>query len=120
LDETAEVRICQRAESTIDLDVVADGTVIAAIKLYSRPGKMSDLSDEDALSEPLKISQPRDLPFEQLSDQRGVVATPASEQEIHSLFPALCNAVGAAAVGALMATSQIVGMACPGLHSLFA
>jgi NAD(P)-dependent dehydrogenase (short-subunit alcohol dehydrogenase family) len=36
------------------------------------------------------------------------------------MFPMLCKAIGPAAVGALMGTSRIVGMACPGLHSLFA
>ena len=120
LDEAAEVWIGERTEAAIDLDVVAAGTVIAAIRLSSLPGKIPAALAAEMASEPHKIERPADLPFEQMSDQRGAVAAAASEEEIRRLFPALCNAIGPAAVAGLMATSQIVGMACPGLHSLFA
>jgi NAD(P)-dependent dehydrogenase (short-subunit alcohol dehydrogenase family) len=63
-------------------------------------------------------SQPADLPFEQLAGQAGAVAI--GEAGAQSLFPALTESIGLPAVKALLATSQIVGMACPGLHSLFA
>ncbi|MBI5319932.1 SDR family NAD(P)-dependent oxidoreductase [Bradyrhizobium sp.] len=120
LDETAEVRIGSRTESSVDLDVIAAGAVIAAIKLSSRPGKISGSSVGSALPAPRVISEPLDPPFAQMADQRGAVAPAASEDEIRRLFPGLSSAIGPAAVGALMATSQVVGMACPGLHSLFA
>src|SRR5690349_8459767 len=119
LDESAEVRIGGRSASAIDLDVVAGGTTIAAIKLSSRPGKILGSSASAAL-EPRRFPQPVDLPFEQMMEQRGAVAAAADEAQIRRLFPALSRTLGTAAVGALMATSQIVGMACPGLHSLFA
>ena len=118
LDEVAEVVIVGQTQTSIDLEVTAAGTVIAAIKLSARPGKVSGLPRGD--TPPQELPHPRDLPFEQMSDQRGVVATPASEDEIRKLFPALANAIGPATVSGLMATSQVVGMACPGLHSLFA
>jgi NAD(P)-dependent dehydrogenase (short-subunit alcohol dehydrogenase family) len=118
LDEAAEVLIAGRTETSIDLDVIAAGTVIAAIKLSTRPGKAPELPRGSA--PPQELTHPLDLAFEQMSDQRGAVTAPASEDEIRSLFPALAAAVEAATVSALMATSQVVGMACPGLHSLFA
>lgn len=120
LDETAEVRTVAQTEAGIDLDVIAAGTVIAAIKLSSIPGKVSRSPVNGAPPTPRKMSEPLDLPFEQLADQRGAVTAAAGEDEIRRLFPVLCKAIGPAAVGALMGTSQIVGMACPGLHSLFA
>lgn len=120
LDEPAEVRTGGRTDASIDLDVVAAGTVIAAIKVSSQSGKIPTSPTADATSIPRKIEQPIDLPFEQLADQRGAVAAAASDDEIRRLFPALVRAIGPAGVAALMATSQIVGMACPGLHSLFA
>lgn len=118
LDEAAEVLIAGRTETSIDLDVIAAGTVVAAIKLSTRPGKASELPRESA--PPQELTYPLDLAFEQMSDQRGAVTAPASEDEIRSLFPALASAIGPAAVRGLVATSQVVGMACPGLHSLFA
>src|SRR5215470_3761981 len=57
LEETAEVRIGGRSESSIDLEVVAGGTTIAAIKLSSRPGKVLGLSACAAL-EPRRFAQP--------------------------------------------------------------
>ncbi len=120
LDEAAEVRIAGRSETAINLEVVAGRTVVAAIKLSSRLGKVAGEGAEGSLPEPRKFELPSDLPFEQISDQRGAVAATATEHDIRRLFPALSDAIGPAAVGGLMATSQIVGMACPGLHSLFA
>ena len=63
----------------------------------------------------------RSLPISasnELADQAGAVAT--GDGDVRSHFPALSDSIGVAAVKALLATSQIVGMACPGLHSLFA
>jgi NAD(P)-dependent dehydrogenase (short-subunit alcohol dehydrogenase family) len=120
LDETVEVRIAGRTEAAIDLDVAAGGTLIAAIRLSSQPGKIAGAVAGEAVSTPRSFERPADVPFEQMSDQRGAVAAPAGQDETRRIFPALSNAVGPVAVGALMATSQIVGMACPGLHSLFA
>jgi acyl dehydratase/NAD(P)-dependent dehydrogenase (short-subunit alcohol dehydrogenase family) len=120
LDETVEVSIAARTETAIDLDVAAAGTTIAAIRLSSQPGKIAGVVAADAVSALRRLDHPADVPFEQMSHQRGAVAAPAGQDEIGRIFPALANAVGPAAVGALMATSQIVGMACPGLHSLFA
>ena len=119
LEETAEVRIGGRSENSIDLEVVAGGTIIAAIRLSSQAGKVMGSSAAAAPLVPQKLDRPIDLPFEQMADQRGAVAVAAGTDEIHGSFPALSGAIGPAAVAALMATSGIVGMTCPGLHSLF-
>ena len=37
-----------------------------------------------------------------------------------SAFPRLARVIGAQRVGALAALSRLVGMVCPGLHSIFA
>lgn len=119
LDEIAEVRVGARTEGAIDLDVVAAGTVVAAIKLSSTPAKASAAVRVEG--PPVAPgAEPLDLPFEQIADQHGAFAATVAPDEIRRMFPALCNSIGAAAVGGLMGTSWIVGMVCPGLHSLFA
>jgi NADP-dependent 3-hydroxy acid dehydrogenase YdfG len=118
--ELARIEIRSRTETTISLEIVADGTVIAAIRLSSEPGKLSGSSARGIALEPQAIATPVDVPFEQLANQAGAVAAAAGDDEIRKLFPALSGSIGAAAVHALLAASQIVGMACPGLHSLFA
>jgi MaoC like domain len=118
LDEIASVRVRDRTDARIEIEVVAANTVVADIILSSAPGKpvteMTPLPSSAATS----FAEPANLRFEQLAGHRGAVAT--GNADVESLFPALTDAIGAAAVRDLLATSQIVGMACPGLYSLFA
>ncbi|HEX9468508.1 MAG TPA: MaoC/PaaZ C-terminal domain-containing protein, partial [Bradyrhizobium sp.] len=117
LDELASVRIRDRTDKHIEFEIVAANAVVAWIKLSSERGKFA-AAPLWAVSAPSRISEPADLPFEQLAHQTGAVAL--GDQDARSLFPALTGSIGLPAVKALLATSQIVGMACPGLHSLFA
>jgi NAD(P)-dependent dehydrogenase (short-subunit alcohol dehydrogenase family) len=116
LDETALVRIRDRTDKQIEFEVVAADTVVALIKLSTQPGKLAAGGGHPPA--PARFSEPAHLRFEQLADQAGAVAT--GDADVRSPFPALSDSIGASAVRALLATSQIVGMACPGLHSLFA
>ena len=118
LDETASVRIRDRTEQRIEIEVVAANTVVASISLSSAPGKPAAETTQLSSLPVTGFAEPANLPFEQLGGQAGAVAT--GDADVESLFPALTDAIGAAAVRDLLATSQIVGMACPGLHSLFA
>ncbi len=118
LDETASVRIRDRRDRQIEFEVVVANTVVALIRLSSEPGKSPGRNTLLAPAVPAPLSQPADLPFEALAEQAGAVAT--ADGDVRSHFPALSESIGDVAVRALLATSQIVGMACPGLHSLFA
>jgi acyl dehydratase/NAD(P)-dependent dehydrogenase (short-subunit alcohol dehydrogenase family) len=118
LDETAQVRVRERTDAQIEFEVVAADTVVALIKLSSRPGPAASRGAWPVPSAPSPLSEPSNLGFEQLAGQAGAVATGAADPR--PAFPALTGSIGPAAVRALLATSQIVGMACPGLHSLFA
>jgi acyl dehydratase/NAD(P)-dependent dehydrogenase (short-subunit alcohol dehydrogenase family) len=118
LDETADVRIRNRSDRGIEFEVVAADSVVAQIKLSTQPGRFAAGNTTPGPLVPAQLSEPADPSFEQLSGLAGAVA--AGDADAASLFPALAGAIGPAAVKALLATSQIVGMACPGLHSLFA
>lgn len=118
LDETASIRIRDRTNKRIEFEIVAANTVVALVKLSSEPQKFAVPGAPLAPSALTSLSQPADLPFEQLSGQVGAVAT--GDGSAQSLFPDLTESIGLPAVQALLATSQIIGMACPGLHSLFA
>lgn len=118
LDETASFRICDRTDARIEIEVVAANTVVASINLSAAPGKPVTETAQLSSSAVTGFAEPANLRFEQLAGHTGAVAT--GDADIGLLFPALTDAIGAAAVRDLLATSQIVGMACPGLHSLFA
>jgi acyl dehydratase len=119
-DETAELRVSGRTEHALGLEVATAGIVIATIKLSSHPGKGTGSAARTVTTAPQQLPYPADPPFAQLANRSGAVAVPARDDELRGLFPDLSNAVGIAPIRALLATSQIVGMACPGLHSLFA
>lgn len=119
LDETVTVRKGAQTEAVMGLDVVAAGTVVTSIKLSSQPGKVAGPVAGDLPAIPERFEHPADVAFEEMPGRRGAVAAPANDDEIGRLFPALVNAVGPSGVRGLMATSHVVGMACPGLHSLF-
>ena len=117
--EVARIEIRSRTATAVNIEVVAGSTVVAAIRLSSEPGKLAGSSARPIALTPQKIAAPVDIPFEQMANQAGAVAA-GGDDEIRKLFPALSDAIGVASVHALLAASQIVGMACPGLHSLFA
>jgi NAD(P)-dependent dehydrogenase (short-subunit alcohol dehydrogenase family) len=116
LDETAVIAIAGRTETSLDLEVTMDGIVIAAIRASSLPGKSLGTA---ARSEVERLTLPADISFAQMANLSGAVMAPAVDDELRKLFPALSQAIGTVGVRGLLATSQIVGMACPGLHSLF-
>lgn len=118
LDEAAHVRVCDRTDSKIECEVVAADIVIASIRLSTQSGKLAAGSVPTVPRAPKPVSEPANLAFEQLAGQTGAVAI--GDTDVRSVFPALTDAIGLPAVNGLLATSQIVGMACPGLHSLFA
>ena len=118
LDEAASVRIKERTNQQIEFEIIAADAVVAFVKLSSAPGKIVAKLVRLAVSAAAPMSVPADLGLERLAGQAGAVSLP--EGDLLSLFPALTDAIGLSGVKALLATSQIVGMACPGLHSLFA
>ncbi|SHL50210.1 MaoC like domain-containing protein [Bradyrhizobium lablabi] len=118
LDERVSIRIQDRTDRQIEFEIVAANTVIALVKLSSKPGKFAAESVQPGESAPARLSEPADLRFEQLTGRTGAVAI--GDGDARSSFPALTESIGLPAVEALLATSYIVGMACPGLHSLFA
>jgi acyl dehydratase/NAD(P)-dependent dehydrogenase (short-subunit alcohol dehydrogenase family) len=117
LNEPAFVRLRERSDKQIEFEVIAASVVVALVKLSSEPGKIAAKIMQTATpATPMSVAA--DLGLEQLAGRAGAVAIP--ESDVRSLFPALTDAIGLPGVKALLATSQIVGMACPGLHSLFA
>src|SRR5580698_6740186 len=109
LDEIARIEIRSRTPTALNIEVVAGGTVVAAIKLSSEPGKLFGSSARQIERAPQAIATPFDAPFEQMASQAGAVAA-GGDDEIRKLFPALSDGIGTAAVHALLAASQIVGM----------
>jgi NADP-dependent 3-hydroxy acid dehydrogenase YdfG len=61
----------------------------------------------------------RDLNFDEAKDASGDLALPNRVLDAHRLFPNATAAIGATRVATIGALSRLVGMVCPGLHSIF-
>ncbi len=64
-------------------------------------------------------AEPSDLRFDQMAGMAGELAI-APAVGARQMFPRLCAAIGTPSVASLASLSRLVGMECPGLHSLFA
>ena len=61
-----------------------------------------------------------DLPFEAMGGMSGRLAFASPADAIAAMFPSVSGWMGARRVAALAATTLLVGMVCPGLHSIYA
>lgn len=100
------------------LEVSAAGATVMTVLLDARASS-PDAPQFEIPGDFAPSRSPRALDLEDLEGLAGALSLRDSAVQAVSLFPAACQALGADTVAALMATSRIVGMECPGLHSLF-
>jgi hypothetical protein len=64
-------------------------------------------------------AEAQDLPFDAMAGMSGRLAFASPPDAIAAMFPAASGWLGARRVAALGATTLLVGMVCPGLHSIY-
>jgi acyl dehydratase len=93
-----------------------EGEVVGRISIQFGPALPADTS-----SLPLLLREPVvELTFEQLSSQSGDLPLGLDAALAHKMFPKTCALLGAKRFAATLALSRLIGMRCPGLHSIFA
>jgi len=115
--EKAELSIPQTAAQPFTMRVTVDGTVQSKIEVREK-------NQIDAAPEPVedpalifKIpSEPLECSLENASGRSGRWLM--GEVRSDAYFPLACGAIGASRVRAIGFLSALVGMICPGLHSL--
>jgi len=116
--ESVQFRETFRTNSDLRLEALVEGIVVAEADItlggthrISRSARPEyGLSDEPVCHE---------LTLEEIAGRAGRVHLVATEDEIAHHFPNAVNWLGAEVVGGLISLSRLVGMECPGLHSLF-
>jgi acyl dehydratase len=68
---------------------------------------------------PAAPETPAMLDLADMAGLRGVVACASTPEVLAAAFPGACAWLGAERVAALTACTRLVGMVCPGLHSIF-
>jgi acyl dehydratase/NADP-dependent 3-hydroxy acid dehydrogenase YdfG len=101
---------------TMRLSAAAGGQRALNAIVELRPAERRPPSIVDAEHE---RSSPRDLDFPPAQSLAGSVGLTVSTTLLRTLFPALAASPNIGWVADLLATTHIVGMHCPGLHSIF-
>lgn len=99
------------------LDVLAEGVRVLRLEVALGDPQTGDNWDSN---EPLlQPSEPLVLNFEQVINCHGKIPLVSAPDAIDRMFPAAVDRLGARRVAGLASSSFLVGMVCPGLHSLY-
>jgi hypothetical protein len=120
LNENVEVKIAEQSPTKVRLNISVDN--------ISRSKATIDFGDEredcpvwyaDCLQSVNVTPHALNLSFEDLGGRSGTVPFQMTEKQSAGFFPSAVKWLGALPVASLAATTYLVGMVCPGLHSIF-
>lgn len=120
LDEFVEVVLAERSPNGVRLNISVDGSTRSKYNLV-----FGDAVDErpplsDSVMQSLPLSNvASDLSFEEMVALAGCFPFSMTPEDAQRLFPAVTRWIGARRVAALAASTYLVGMVCPGLHSIY-
>lgn len=111
------------SRSELDLTVTAlvDGAATTTLRLELDPvppGERSSVTPFDGPLEPGGV--PMELGLPEIEERSGTIRFAADLDAFREAFPEAAPLVGAHRLRGLAALSRLVGMECPGLHSIFA
>jgi len=121
LDVACDLELTRRDSDAVRVELRSNGLVLTTVQL--RNGERRAAADDPGLAAPETViagGVPREPALEELAGFRGWTTAPGAPVTFESAFPALVRVVGRERVAALAALSRLVGMVCPGLHSIFA
>lgn len=119
IDELAELFVEPEAKGRLRARVCVDDQPVAVITLLFGQRISSEPEKADSNIVTVSPSAPVELEIDAIANQAGVLAAAATALEAPCQFPAASRAVGPSAVIDLLTLSRLVGMVCPGLHSIF-
>ncbi len=117
IHEKVALALAKRTEASARLDFVVAGLTVAQISLdFGSPVRTTEPLFGDAHPAP---ATPCDLSLEQMEGLSGRLAFARPPDAVAAMFPAASGWLGPRRVAALAATFLLVGMVCPGLHSIY-
>jgi acyl dehydratase len=122
LGETMTVRLSSVDANRLRLSVTSasDGISVVTVRVSlkgERPPEPS--SDFPANGTTISVSEPLDLNMNEMVSLAGMVPYATDLSTVESAFRDVSRWLGAARVADLAGCTRIVGMVCPGLHSIF-
>ncbi len=120
LDEFAEAVLTEFKPTGARLGIATDGVMRSKFNLVfgESAADCAPLSNEPLPTIALSKTA-SNLAFEELASLSGQLPFQMSPQEAEKYFPAATKWLGAQRIASLAASTCLVGMVCPGLHSVF-
>jgi acyl dehydratase len=107
-----------RTEASVRLDFIAAGMTVAQLVVgFGAAVQAAEALSGEAVPTPAEAC---DLSFDAMAGMLGRLAFASPPDAIAAMFPAASGWLGPRRVAALAATTLLVGMVCPGLHSIYA
>jgi NAD(P)-dependent dehydrogenase (short-subunit alcohol dehydrogenase family)/acyl dehydratase len=120
LERPLDLKVAQRDGETVTAELSLAGLVVASLRLRNGPRKVEDAGvGTDWPEVATSVSVPNAPTLEEAASLSGWMTPPAAADELARNFPHLARSLGAGEVAELASLSRLVGMVCPGLHSIF-
>jgi acyl dehydratase/NAD(P)-dependent dehydrogenase (short-subunit alcohol dehydrogenase family) len=120
LGETVTVVVSSMDANQLRVSVTSNGTSVMRVSVFVRaeclPKPSSDLP---ANGTSISVSEPVDLNMSEMASLSGLVPYATDFSIVQSAFRDVSRWLGVARVADLAGCTRIVGMVCPGLHSIF-
>ena len=117
VDDTVAVYFVERTDRQLRVQARVDSTTTADLSIV--PSDIEGPRGNPSLDPVDSRVVCRELALAEMAGRSGTVAPATTANEIRSYFPDASRWLGVERVGALLGLSRLVGMECPGLHSLF-
>lgn len=122
LGKSLELIQKENDEAKLKYEIVCDGLTLLSMRLVRTDRNGPAISAPES-NRPhyrkIKLSQPRESSIEELEDLSEAITNDARTSEILLAFPNLSNELGVERVRSMLLLSTVVGLHCPGLHSIF-
>lgn len=115
LNELISCKLLPPGKKDFKLSLEAKGKVVVQIE-----GSFSQLCSEAAgLPKKIARSDCRDLKFGEISAASGSLPLFIDQDRLGKMFPGVLSLLSAGQIAELLATTRLVGMECPGRHSIY-
>ncbi len=121
VDEPAEVTLTQQTARGVRLTIGVDGVFRSKVSVEFGEATAGTPDWAAGPLESIPFQQvAMDLSLEQIEGRSGRLEFPENPaEEAATIFPSACRWLGAGSIVALAASTRLVGMVCPGLHSIY-
>lgn len=110
--------LIDESDRALRINIMVEETT--AIQMMVRPGGDQAVSRDIITNDPsVTPTMPLNLTFDQMTSARGAIRFAGDPDEIGGRFPAAARVLDARRLAALASSSFLVGMICPGLHSIY-